>query len=130
MKSVIANRWWGMEDGKNKIHWRSWEWLSMPKCLGGMGFCELALFNQAMLPKTAWHLLTIPDSLCARVLKGRYYPDTDLGMQVNQDRLRILGVACCMVETFSIRAFGGVLAMAEQSRSRATIGYVISHQIG
>jgi hypothetical protein len=65
MKSVIANRWWGMEDGKKKIHWRSWEWLSMPKCLGGMGFCELALFNQAMLPKTAWHLLTIPDSLCA-----------------------------------------------------------------
>jgi hypothetical protein len=52
-------------DVKKKIHWRSWEWLSMPKCLGGMGFCELALFNQAMLPKTAWHLLTIPDSLCA-----------------------------------------------------------------
>jgi hypothetical protein len=29
MKLMIANRWWGFEDGKKKIHWRSWEWLLM-----------------------------------------------------------------------------------------------------
>jgi hypothetical protein len=31
MRRSIANRWWGVEDGKNKMHWRSWEWLSTPK---------------------------------------------------------------------------------------------------
>jgi hypothetical protein len=37
-KSVIANRWWGVENGKKKMRWRSWEWLSTPKTLGGHGF--------------------------------------------------------------------------------------------
>jgi hypothetical protein len=25
MRSTIANEWWGMEEGKRKLHWRSWE---------------------------------------------------------------------------------------------------------
>jgi hypothetical protein len=77
MKSSIANQWWGVEDGKKKLHWRSWDWLSTPKSLGGMGFRDLMLFNQAMLGRQGWRLLTEPTSLCARVLKGRYFPDTD-----------------------------------------------------
>src|SRR6266540_1289471 len=73
----IANHWWGFEDGKKKMHWRSWDWLSTPKSLGGLGFRDFTLFNQAMLGKQCWRLLTDPSSLCARVLKGRYYPDSD-----------------------------------------------------
>jgi hypothetical protein len=30
-----------------------------------------------MLGKQGWRLLTEPSSLCARVLKGRYFPDSD-----------------------------------------------------
>jgi hypothetical protein len=47
-RTTIANEWWGVEDGK-KMHWRSWDWLSSPKYLGGMGFRDFPLFNQAML---------------------------------------------------------------------------------
>jgi hypothetical protein len=75
MRKSIANHWWGMENGKKKMHWRSWQWVSTPKSLGGMGFRDLELFNQAMLARQDWCLLTDPSSLCARVLKGRYYPN-------------------------------------------------------
>jgi hypothetical protein len=77
MRKLIANQWWGLENGKRKMHWRSWEWLSSPKTMGGMGFRDMEIFNQAMLGRQAWRLLTDPSSLCARVLKGRYYPYGD-----------------------------------------------------
>jgi hypothetical protein len=73
IRSLIANLWWGVEDGKKKVHWRSWDWLSTPKSLGGMGFRDLPLFNQAMLAKQGWRLLTDPGSLCAHVL-GSLFP--------------------------------------------------------
>jgi hypothetical protein len=66
-----------VEEGRRKLHWRSWEWLSAPKSLGGMGFWDMALFNQARPVKQGWRLPAEPSSLCARVLKGRYFPFTD-----------------------------------------------------
>ena len=50
----------------------------MPKGKGGMGFRDLHSFNLAMLAKKVWRLLSEPDSLCARVLRARYYPDGKL----------------------------------------------------
>jgi hypothetical protein len=42
-----------------------------------MGLKDIKLFNLAMLGKQGWRLLTKTDSLCAKVLKGKYFPQGD-----------------------------------------------------
>jgi hypothetical protein len=77
MKQVRAF-WWGTENGRRKVQWIPWEKLLMPKGFGGMGFKDLRLMNQAMLARQAWRLVASPDSLCAKVLKAKYYPPGNL----------------------------------------------------
>jgi hypothetical protein len=43
-----------------------------------LGFRDLQVFNQALLAKQVWRLIVFPDSLCARLLKAKYYPNGDL----------------------------------------------------
>jgi hypothetical protein len=50
-----------------------WSSLTHTKANGGMGFKDMSLFNQAMLGRQGWRLITRPEALCSRVLKGKYY---------------------------------------------------------
>ncbi|GJN07424.1 hypothetical protein PR202_ga25254 [Eleusine coracana subsp. coracana] len=75
MKRTISNYWWGSSADNKGMHWMRWELLTRPKVKGGMGFRDLHLFNKALLGKQGWRLMEQPESLCARVLKGRYYHD-------------------------------------------------------
>ena len=56
----------------------AWWKMCVPKNQGGMGFRDIHCFNLAMLAKQAWRLLENPDSLCATILRVKYYPDGDL----------------------------------------------------
>ena len=76
MRTVIANYWWGSSADNRHLHWQHWELLTRPKVDGGMGFKDLHMFNLAMLGKQGCRLIDRPNSLCARVLKGRYFHDT------------------------------------------------------
>jgi hypothetical protein len=58
-----------------KMHWFTWWKLCVPKSRGGMGFRDPHCFNKAMLAKQIWRLISTPESLCARVLRSKYYPD-------------------------------------------------------
>jgi hypothetical protein len=69
MGPIISNYWCGIKNENKKF------WLNAPKALGRMGFRVVELFNQALLAKQCWWLLTVSDSLCARVLKNKYFHD-------------------------------------------------------
>ncbi|KAK3225296.1 hypothetical protein Dsin_005158 [Dipteronia sinensis] len=71
---LCAKFWWGSTDTERKLHWCSWSKLCESKDNGGYGFKDLSLFNQAMLAKQCWRLIKYPNSLAARVIKGRYFP--------------------------------------------------------
>ena len=60
------------------MHWVKWKDLTIPKVCGGIGFKDLVLFNKAMLVKQGWRLICNPDSLCAQVLRGKYYHEGNL----------------------------------------------------
>jgi hypothetical protein len=42
-----------------------------------MGFRDTKHNNMAMLGKKGWRLMTSPESLCAQVLNGKYFPNGD-----------------------------------------------------
>lgn len=52
--------------------WVAWDKFTKPKAGGGLGLKDIQLFNQALLAKQAWRILTNPECLLARVLLGKY----------------------------------------------------------
>ncbi|KAL5540777.1 hypothetical protein UlMin_042390 [Ulmus minor] len=78
IESACARFWWGTTPDHKRVHWIKWEELCKSKSLGGLGFKDLSTFNQAMLGRQVWRLLTKPDSFMARVFKAKYYPTSSI----------------------------------------------------
>jgi hypothetical protein len=78
LSNIIRDFWWGDEENKKRMHWMAWDKVARPKAHGGVGFRDLRIFNQALLARQAWRLLQSPNSLCALLLKAKYYPSAHL----------------------------------------------------
>jgi hypothetical protein len=75
---MLRNLWWGEEDNKRNVHWAAWNLLTEPKSMGGMRFRDPKCFNQALVARQAWRLLQKPNSICAKLMKARYYPNGNM----------------------------------------------------
>ncbi|XP_033143430.1 uncharacterized protein LOC117132712 [Brassica rapa] len=73
LASAIAQFWWSSNPPKRGVHWAKWEKMCAPREEGGIGFRMIYEFNLTLLAKQLWRLVQFPDSLVARVLRGRYY---------------------------------------------------------
>ena len=76
IERMLNSFWWGEGTQNKGIRWLAWDRLTCSKSRGGMGFWDLKAFNTTMLAKQGWKLLRNPESLMARVLKARYFPNS------------------------------------------------------
>ena len=77
MTSMVQKFWWGQTNEKTKMAWLSWDKFCTPKEEGNLGFGDLKAFNLALLAKQGWRLQTNTSSLVYRVLKAKYFLDSN-----------------------------------------------------
>ncbi|XP_010424493.1 PREDICTED: uncharacterized protein LOC104709611 [Camelina sativa] len=77
LTSAVANFWWSTTGQAGGMHWLAWDKLCCSKQLGGLGFRHVDDFNSALLAKQLWRLIEAPNTLFARVFKGRYYRNSN-----------------------------------------------------
>lgn len=85
--AMITRFWWGPPNGDKKIHWKKWTIMSKAKAEGGCGFRDVQAFNSAMLTSTVARVLSEPDAIWVRMLKGLYFPNCNFLQATKWGRL-------------------------------------------
>jgi hypothetical protein len=75
---VVRRFWWNPRKVTgNFLAWKSWDQLCCPKAGGGLGFRKAKNFNDALLAKITWMVISNRDSLCIRALISKYKVRSD-----------------------------------------------------
>src|SRR4051812_42354816 len=112
------------------MHWFAWWKMCIPTNKGGMGFRDIQCFNLALLAKQAWRPIENPDSLCAKILKAKYYPNDDL-LNVNLKKkcsYTWQSITAGVETPKSVDIYGGWVTDRKLRYGR-TVGY-LNHQTG
>ena len=73
LASAIAQFWWSSNPPTRGIHCAKWEKMCASIEERGIGFPMIHEYNLALLAKHLWRVVQFPNSLVARVLRGKYY---------------------------------------------------------
>ena len=77
IQSALTRFWWDPKAGTRGMPLISWNTMMKSKRDGGLGVRDIQSFNDALLAKVSWRIITSPSCLLARVLAGKYFPDQE-----------------------------------------------------
>ncbi|PNX60788.1 hypothetical protein L195_g052111, partial [Trifolium pratense] len=66
---------WGDLESGRKFHAVSWEKVTTPKWMGGLGLRNMEYMNQACLIKLGWKLFSGADDYWCQIMRGKYVND-------------------------------------------------------
>lgn len=72
---AISRFFWGSSQDKASPHMKSWDFICRPKECGGLGIRKMAEFNDALLGRQAWRIVSRRDSLLSLVFFAKYCKD-------------------------------------------------------
>lgn len=84
ISQLLAKFLWGSNTNRNKIHWASWEKLSLCESLRRLGQRIKIIRPLSLLAKQSWRVLNFEDPLLHKIFKAPYFPnesflDADIG---------------------------------------------------
>lgn len=71
--SSMAKFWWNYGKKEKKYILKKMENMGSHKSCGGLGFKDLFVFNQTLLAKQAWRILSKPNLLVSTMLRCKYF---------------------------------------------------------
>lgn len=76
IEGLFRSFFWGQKRDERKTAWVGGTKMYAAKKQGGLGMRNLQAFNEALLAKQAWRILKFPNTLMAKTLKCKYFPNT------------------------------------------------------
>ncbi|KAL9691210.1 hypothetical protein QQ045_011629 [Rhodiola kirilowii] len=76
--NIVSKYWWSNNREGMGIQWCRFGKLCDSKENGGLGFRNLTIFNKALLVKQVWRLLVCQDNLTTKLLKAKYFRESNI----------------------------------------------------
>ncbi|KAL9830850.1 hypothetical protein AtNW77_Chr3g0194161 [Arabidopsis thaliana] len=117
IESLLMNFWWENTANHRGIPWIAWKRLQYTKKEGGLGFRDLAEFNDDMLANQLWRIIHYPNSLFARVTDARYVGDISI-LDAKEKKYQSYGWASLLAGRDVIKKKGSRFLVGEGSSIR------------